>query len=549
VPTTTSSHDPSSPEPSAPERIAASWHRSRLAGVDPVRAHGSLSPVDIDPHGSLYVAADPVLNELAENLDGTTYATLLVDRDCRIVHRWCGRAQVARAFDGLGVDLGASLLEERLGTNAPGTALETRLPVLVHGPEHFAEMLRDFSCFAMPIRHPVTHRIEGVLDITSLASDANPLLRPVVQRAVTDIQRRLQDGSRTTDKQLLLAFHEAVVACRGALVAVGENLTVANQTAQDTLTGADIAVLRILLQDVHLPGATVMDMNLESGESVHVHAEVLDTRRLAALVRIEPREPRRGLSVSALTEEAREPGTILVAGPPGSGRTSLARELAPSSPITLLTGATTVLEGDGNWAKQFRRRMAAGVGTVIIDGLELLSDALLGVVADALESRTRAHVVMVSAPLAELSEHTAAVAALASRVEEKLPLAARRDEIPGLARELLSGINPDAFLTPGAERLLVEHRWPGNVRELRAVLAHAAARRRFGAIVAADLPPKLGSVPGPRAAVRPLDQAERDVILHELIKHDGNKAAVARELGISRTTLYAKMRALRISTY
>jgi transcriptional regulator of acetoin/glycerol metabolism len=103
-------------------------------------------------------------------------------------------------------------------------------------------------------------------------------------------------------------------------------------------------------------------------------------------------------------------------------------------------------------------------------------------------------------------------------------------------------------LTPGAVQALSAHDWPGNLRELRAVLAHAAARRTMGGIGLSDLPEQYRAT-APVAPMAALDRAERDVIVMALRSADGNKVQAARELGVSRTTLYARMRQLRITAW
>ncbi|QHB99171.1 transcriptional regulator [Epidermidibacterium keratini] len=532
--------------PRAP--VAESWYRSKLAGVRPLHALDRLEPEGAVETGPLLEASEPVLEELAHSLAYTAYATLLVDRECRIVHRTFGAESLARAFAGVGVDLGASLLEAHIGTNGPGTALETGAAVAIHGEEHFAEGLKDFSCLGYPIRHPLTKRVEGVLDISSFATDANPLLHPVLAHAVNDIERRLRERSQATDSRLMFAFQEAALRTRSALVAIGDDLTVSNRLAQDLLTSTDLAHLRMLIDELSITTRSAADLQLSSGQLVRVYADLISTRRTAALLRIEPQAKKRSAAKTSVSTEPRR-GPVLVSGPAGSGRTTLARNLAGTTPVTLLSAAEALLDGDQEWARRFRQVMNASRGTLIIDGIELLSDSLLDLLTDHIGTRVGPEIVLVSGPLDGLQDRPAAVGALATHHEKTLPLAAQRDQILVFAREILGEIGTNLFLTPAAEAALAAHSWPGNLRELRAALVHAARGRTVASIAAADFPSSLsagGSVVGSSG---PLGQAERDVILHALRTVDGNKARAAKKLGISRTTLYAKMRAHRITEY
>ena len=101
----------------------------------------------------------------------------------------------------------------------------------VHAGEHYVHQLQPFSCYGHPVWHPVTRRLEGVLDITGLAADANPLLAALVTRAVDDIEQRLLDGTRTSERRLLAAFQSASGRRQRVLVAIGENVVLSNRAA------------------------------------------------------------------------------------------------------------------------------------------------------------------------------------------------------------------------------------------------------------------------------------------------------------------------------
>jgi sigma-54 dependent transcriptional regulator, acetoin dehydrogenase operon transcriptional activator AcoR len=230
--------------PSRPD-IAASWRRASLAGVEHNGRYPRLVPCDIDRQSSLLVGAGPVLEQLEASLTGTGYSTILGDRECRIVRRWFDDPRTREGFDALNIREGASLLENTIGTNALGTVFETRRPVVIHGAEHFAEPLRPFSCYGHPIRHPLTRRIEGVLDISAMVETASPLLTPIIDRAVRDIEQRLLDGSRISEQGLLAAF-QAASGRKHAVLAIGEDIVMCNQAASDLLSPSDIALLRVL---------------------------------------------------------------------------------------------------------------------------------------------------------------------------------------------------------------------------------------------------------------------------------------------------------------
>ena len=148
------------------------------------------------------------------------------------------------------------------------------------------------------------------------------------------------------------------------------------------------------------------------------------------------------------------------------------------------------------------------------------------------------------------------------------PLRERAEDVPALCEFLLArlaghAVDP-AFIDPSAMELLKSHDWPGNVRELANALEHAAILAE-GRVTPDDLPAsvirqsaggavslKLADHGGDDAAAaaptygdvpKTLREIEKEVILHTLDKHSGDKPATAKELGIALKTLYNKLNA------
>ncbi|HEX9894276.1 MAG TPA: sigma-54 dependent transcriptional regulator [Gemmatimonadales bacterium] len=136
----------------------------------------------------------------------------------------------------------------------------------------------------------------------------------------------------------------------------------------------------------------------------------------------------------------------------------------------------------------------------------------------------------------------------------------RREDIVPLAHVMLNRLGadlgrPGIGLSPGAGEALVAHDWPGNIRELRNVLERALLLARGPVIEAGMLPL---AVPGPGSgATDSSDEADLTLSLEEIeqrhiervLKHEGGhveRAAV--RLGISRSTLYQKIRRYQSGT-
>lgn len=103
-----------------------------------------------------------------------------------------------------------------------------------------------------------------------------------------------------------------------------------------------------------------------------------------------------------------------------------------------------------------------------------------------------------------------------------------------------------------AEEAALAHDWPGNVRELRNRVERGVALARGARLTPGDLFPEVGAGAGPEGGeiatlseVR--DAAERRQILRALQETEGQVMKAAELLGVSRTTLWEKMRRLQIA--
>ncbi len=98
---------------------------------------------------------------------------------------------------------------------------------------------------------------------------------------------------------------------------------------------------------------------------------------------------------------------------------------------------------------------------------------------------------------------------------------------------------------------MLAYDWPGNVRELENCLERACTTCSFSTIHVADLPTGLRNFqafPKPEVqgsdpeAITPLEQVEKQAILHAIELLKGDKLQAARRLGIGKTTLYRKLK-------
>jgi two-component system response regulator AtoC len=291
--------------------------------------------------------------------------------------------------------------------------------------------------------------------------------------------------------------------------------------------------------------------------------------------------------------------TVLLLGETGTGKSHLGRlihSLSPrkSSPFLVIQCgvlSATLIESElfGHARGAFTgadrahsgRLAAAGAGTVLLDDIDAVpletQPKLLRVVEDRMFEplgTTRAESIqarLIATTNGNLDEMVAAGrfrADLYHRLNVVTltlpPLREQPEAIPELARKLLGNFCPGANrpipdLSCEAMRALQAYPWPGNVRELRNALAQAAIFCRRSRIEVADLPEVVCRSGNSRSLVPVQDDGNGNNKLHAarkegeqvglraaLERHGNNRTKAAEELGVSRVTLYKKLREYRL---
>ncbi len=128
------------------------------------------------------------------------------------------------------------------------------------------------------------------------------------------------------------------------------------------------------------------------------------------------------------------------------------------------------------------------------------------------------------------------------------PLRERREDIPIIAFHYLKKIsivnNKDIRrISPPAMEVIENYRWPGNVRQLINALEHSAITCKGDTLEVSDLPDYLFRE---RKNEGHGGNVERDKIQSALSMHKGNKTLTAKYLGVSRVTLWKKLKELGI---
>jgi two-component system response regulator AtoC len=244
-----------------------------------------------------------------------------------------------------------------------------------------------------------------------------------------------------------------------------------------------------------------------------------------------------------------------IEGEPGTGKQTLARYLFSHSPMA----ASTFHRSDAREWLVSDADPTTLTGFIYLDRVDLLAPPGQGLLLNVLKTLQdcppgRAVVLASSqTSLRQMAFQGLLLPDLAFRLTAVRfaipPLRQRREDIAALAQSLLDRIcaryqHQPVLLGPGAMVRLLQHNWPGNVRELASVLETALLEAVNGVIRPGDL--ALPAVIETNADVRPIlcaDSLALDAVVQHHVQYvldlnRGNKLRAARQLGISRSTLY-----------
>ncbi|WP_330229448.1 helix-turn-helix domain-containing protein [Nocardia sp. NBC_00508] len=554
--------------PRVRDTVLDSWYRSRALQIHSDRVE---LPYVRDPNldSPLVNAASPVLRRLASDLADQSVSVILTSSDGLLLERHESDATIMRTLDGVQLAPGYSYAEDFVGTNGIGTTLETATPTFIRGGEHYLGTLGRLACAGSPIRHPMTGSMIGVIDLTCWASRSDPLMLALANSASSQIQDRLGALASETETALLEAYRRQCRRYPLGVLAIGRDVVLMNQFLRHALNTHDQAALLQYSADLGRPGAVdtvlaplpsgriarvtaVERISIRNSLNMVLHVQLATDRVVQhpvvhgtpALPGVAGRSSSWRRSCQQIERCCRDREWVVIDGEKGSGRTKLAESVVAY--VTPGTMARVLRMADfadtASLLAALRTKTSDSDFSVVITEMDRLPAESINPIANILQAcagrgwiAATTHSATSTTALDSvqpLFTHTVGVPALRHRIEDL------EDLVPFLLRELAKGT--DIRLAPDAMRQLGKLSWPGNVAELRRVLAKTVSRQRSGLIHVDNLPPECRSLT--RRKLSRIEALERDAIVRSLAENGGNKTEAAAALGMSRATIYRRIK-------
>ncbi|MRR35718.1 sigma-54-dependent Fis family transcriptional regulator, partial [bacterium] len=198
------------PDGLLPDIISRSWQRcvdrrvnvARQAREIPVVSPGALIGFR-EKSRRLILHAEPVMDQLYEQISGTSSVVVLTDATGVVLHS-VGDPDFVDKAQQVTLQPGGIWTEEVSGTNAIGTSLVEQAPVSVHSTEHFIDINHFLTCSAAPIFDP-RGKMLGVLDVSSDSASYQRHTMALVRMSAQMIENQFF-AHECTD-EILIHFH------------------------------------------------------------------------------------------------------------------------------------------------------------------------------------------------------------------------------------------------------------------------------------------------------------------------------------------------------
>ncbi|HCE2130331.1 sigma-54-dependent Fis family transcriptional regulator [Vibrio parahaemolyticus] len=573
--------------------LSTSWIRSEQAGLKQRRRPEDIrvTPATLQDRRhqlnflleTVTQFALPLFNQLFAHSDSRL---ILTDADGVIIGSW-GQPKFREKLTEIALSSGACWQEKVKGTNAIGTAIIEAKPVSVIGDQHFIQHHRFISCSANPIFDHLGHLI-GILDITSEQKKHDFSTQVLVQNMVQQVENQLLNlipqGHIRVDlaceKGLLNSGWQGIIIANEDGQILAHNQVASQLLAQQNVIGQSLDdILSIQstdhpfvfktkpLTDKKVKSRSVTASNdLHYGDSTVEHCwqqanRVID-KGISLLILGETGVGKNEF-VKALHKNSQRKTGPLVSVNCGA----LPKDLVESELFGYVAGAFTGANSKGYQGK-IRQ---AHKGILFLDEIADLPLEAQSRLLHVLQDKT----VLPVGSNQSVQVDTQIIAAthkdLDSLVSEglfrqdlyyrlngliiELPRFEERDD----KQQLIANIHrrhaeSEQQLCPHLLSLLLSYSWPGNLRELDSLIKVSALMAQGEetlelAHVPTHLSKKLSQAQDVTTTVEPtlkLRATVEDKLLKTYQANQGNISKTSRMLGVSRNTIYRKLKSLGI---
>ncbi|ODW23740.1 sigma-54-dependent Fis family transcriptional regulator [Vibrio parahaemolyticus] len=573
--------------------LSTSWIRSEQAGLKQRRRPEDIrvTPATLQDRRhqlnflleTVTQFALPLFNQLFAHSDSRL---ILTDADGVIIGSW-GQPKFREKLTEIALSSGACWQEKVKGTNAIGTAIIEAKPVSVIGDQHFIQHHRFISCSANPIFDHLGHLI-GVLDITSEQKKHDFSTQVLVQNMVQQVENQLLNlipqGHIRVDlaceKGLLNSGWQGIIIANEDGQILAHNQVASQLLAQQNVIGQSLDdILSIQsadhpfvfktkpLTDKKVKSRSVTASNdLHYGDSTVEHCwqqanRVID-KDISLLILGETGVGKNEF-VKALHKNSQRKTGPLVSVNCGA----LPKDLVESELFGYVAGAFTGANSKGYQGK-IRQ---AHKGILFLDEIADLPLDAQSRLLHVLQDKT----VLPVGSNQSVQVDTQIIAAthkdLDSLVSEglfrqdlyyrlngliiELPRFEERDD----KQQLIENIHrrhaeSKQQLCPHLLSLMLSYSWPGNLRELDSLIKVSALMAQGEetlelAHVPTHLSKKLSQAQDVATAAEPtlkLRATVEDKLLKTYQANQGNISKTSRMLGVSRNTIYRKLKSLGI---
>ncbi len=522
----------------------------------------------------LHQHAAPVMEMLYEQIAGGECMVVLCDSSGTIIHSTGDADFLARASQ-VALQPGVNWSEPSKGTNAIGTALVEEAPVLVHAGEHYLHANHFLTCSAAPILDP-RGNVLGVLDVTGDHRSYHRHTMALVRMSA----RMIENHWLAADPSHAMRVHfhhrpEFIGTLMEGIVAVAADgrIVGANRSALEMLAASGVALRMQGLAELfgvsmaqladRFASSMVLPLAVQSsnGHTLHLVARcALPAQALAARPAMAapvpvatPPSPLADYgggdaAVAALhgrlARVAAGEVPVLLVGEPGTGKATWARAVHAASPRASAPCVALSCEGLEPAALEAAWRSAQH-GSLLLLGAGALGAAAAAALLRLLREDTAPR--LLATARQTLSERAAQgllrdeLPAHLEGLVVRVPKLVERSDLRWLVAQMLGTLAPGTEPAEPVLARLASQPWPGNLRQLHQVLRAAVALAGPGRALTLD---HLGldTAITPATAAASLQAVELQAMRDAVAAAGGNFSEAARRLGVSRNTLYRRLR-------